>query len=236
MTTDERDATIGGFFDDLRPALAFLTRLPPLPFGRMQDRDAPDLGRAARVFPVIGGIVGIVGGAVLLVATWLGESPVLAALLAVAATCLLTGGLHEDGLTDTADGFGGGRSAEQKLAIMDDSRIGAYGALALVFSVLFRVAALSSLAEAGAWSAALGLVAAEAASRAAMVRLWHGLPAARLGGLSESAGSPDDRAMLAALAAAAVIVVVTVVPTFGIMAAIVATIVLGLSAYWFTRL
>jgi adenosylcobinamide-GDP ribazoletransferase len=160
----------------------------------------------------------------------------LAALLAIAAIVLLTGGLHEDALADTADGFGGGHTAEQKLAIMDDSRIGAFGALALAFSILFRVAALSALAEAGAFAAAVALIAAEAASRAAMVRLWHGLPAARAGSLSESGGSPDDRAMLVALAAAAVIVIVTVVPTFGIVAAVAATIVLGLAAYGFTRL
>jgi adenosylcobinamide-GDP ribazoletransferase len=236
MTADDPNkAEVGEVADDLRQALAFLTRVPGRWFGTAQAA-APNLGRAARLFPLAGAIIGLAGGVVVALAAWLGLTPLVAISLAVATTVLLTGALHEDGLADTIDGFGGGRTAEQKLDIMDDSRIGTYGALALLFSVLLRVAALTAIAEAGVLAAALAFIAAESASRATMVRLWYSLPAARVGSLAETGGSPDDRAMLTALAVAGVIVLVTIIPKFGFMAAIVAAIVLGLAAYWFTRL
>jgi adenosylcobinamide-GDP ribazoletransferase len=222
-------------FDDLGPAFAFLTRIPAGMVGGPAGA-APDFREVPRVFPLVGAVIGIAGGAVLAIAVWLGEPPTIAAALGVAATILLTGAMHEDGLADTADGFGGATSTEGKLEIMADSRIGAYGATALVLSILFRVAVLSGIAGTGGFRAALALIAAEAASRAAMVRLWHSLPAARIGGLSQAAGTPDQRAMLIAMAAAAVIVVVTVIPAFGVVAAIVASLVLALAAYAFIRL
>jgi adenosylcobinamide-GDP ribazoletransferase len=232
---DPQKTEFAAMVDDLGPALAFLTRLPARRIG-VSAGEAADFRHVPRVFPIVGAGVGIAAGIVLAVALWLGEPPLIAALLAVAVTVLATGGLHEDGLADTADGFGGGVSAERKLEIMDDSRIGAYGAVALIFSIFIRVAALSALAAAGGFRAALVLVAAEAASRAAMVRLWHSLPAARVGGLSDAAGTPDERAMLVALASAAVIIVVTVIPAFGFWAAVVASLALVVAGYAFTRL
>src|SRR5262249_55292440 len=154
-----------------------------------------------RVFPVIGALVGFVGGAVLVVAERLGQGPLVAAGLAVLATIVLTNALHEDGLADTVDGFGGGATRERKLEIMDDSRVGTYGVVALVFSVLLRVGALISLSAGGSFRAAWALVAAEAVSRAAMVRLWHALPPARFGGLAHDTGPPDERASVVAMAA-----------------------------------
>lgn len=232
---DPQSVDANAILDDLRAGAGFLTRLPASLIGHLPN-DKPDFSRAARAFPVVGGAVGIVGGLVLVIASALGEPHMLASALAVGATVLLTGALHEDGLADTADGFGGGASADRKLDIMDDSRIGAYGATALVFSVLIRVAALSALAGKSAFAAALVLVAAEAASRAALVRLWHGLPAARQGGLSDATGTPDDRAMAVAIALAAATVIVTVIPAFGLAAAIAASLLLALASYGFTRL
>ncbi|RWP27249.1 MAG: adenosylcobinamide-GDP ribazoletransferase, partial [Mesorhizobium sp.] len=72
------------------------------------------------------------------VGTWLGLAAGPAAALTLAATLLATGCMHEDGLSDVADGFGGGRTREKKLEIMHDSRIGAYGACALALSLLIR--------------------------------------------------------------------------------------------------
>ena len=127
-------------------------------------------------------------------------------------------------------------TAERKLEIMDDSRIGTFGAAALVFSILLRVAALSGIAAFGPWRAALALVAAEAVSRAALVRLWHELPAARLGGLAHETGPPDQQAMLVALVLAAVIVALTVIPTAGFVAAVVAVLIAIAASFAFTRL
>jgi adenosylcobinamide-GDP ribazoletransferase len=228
-------AELGAVLEDLRSALAFLTRVPESLLGPITG-ERPNFGRAARIFPIAGALVGLAGGAVIVVAARLGESTLIASGLAVLAVLLLTGGLHEDGLADTADGFGGGATAERKLEIMDDSRIGTFGASALVFSILLRVGALSSLALGGAFRAAWVMVAAEAISRAALVRLWHELPAARAGGLSSETGPPDQQAMLIALVLAGLIVLVTVTPTVGFTAAIVGTLLAIGATYAFTRI
>jgi adenosylcobinamide-GDP ribazoletransferase len=89
--------------------------------------------------------------------------PFIAALLAIGAGALITAALHEDGLADTADAFGGGWTIERRLEIMKDSRIGSYGALALGFGVALRIAALTQLQL---WAGALALVASHAAARA----------------------------------------------------------------------
>jgi adenosylcobinamide-GDP ribazoletransferase len=188
------------------------------------------------VFPLVGALVGIVGGAVLVIAAWLHIPPLVSATLAVLATMIFTGGLHEDGLADTADGFGGGATAARKLEVMDDSRVGTYGAAALVFSILLRVGAVASLMPLGAFRAALALVAAEAVSRAAVVRLWQELPAARLGGLAHETGPPDQQAMVVALVGALVIAVVLVWPAVGFWAAVLGILLAIAATYIFTRL
>jgi adenosylcobinamide-GDP ribazoletransferase len=160
----------------------------------------------------------------------------LAAGLAVLATLLFTGGLHEDGLADTADGFGGGATAERKLAIMDDSRVGTYGVVALVFSLGFRVVALGAIAAVSPWRAALALVAAEAISRAALVRLWQELPAAKLSGLAHETGPPTQNAMLFALAIGAAVALILVWPTAGLGPLLVAILLAALATYIFTRI
>ena len=234
MQNDDPRAEIAEVIAEVRVGLGFLTRLPASWLGG--DGGRPNFRRAARVFPIVGVIVGVAGGIVLAIAARLGEPPLLAAALAVLTTLLLTGGLHEDGLADTADGFGGGATAERKLEIMDDSRVGSYGAIALVFSLLFRIGALSTIAANGPFRAALALVAAEAVSRAALVRLWQALPAARLRGLAHETGPPDHGAMLAAIALGGAIAAAAVWPSSGFAAAI-AGILLSIGAtYMFIRM
>jgi adenosylcobinamide-GDP ribazoletransferase len=86
---------------------------------------------------------------------------------------LLTGALHEDGLADSADGLGGGRDREHRLAIMKDSRIGSYGALALILAVTTRIVLLAGMAP---WAGALALVIAHGGARAAAVVVMTALP------------------------------------------------------------
>jgi adenosylcobinamide-GDP ribazoletransferase len=123
------------------------------------------MARSAKYFPLVGQGVGLACAGVWLVAgrIW---SPPLSALLAIATAAAFTGAFHEDGLADAADGLGGGRTAEQRLAIMKDSRIGVYGLLALSFCIALRVLALASLTGgAGAWA----LIAAHGLGRLAAV-------------------------------------------------------------------
>lgn len=123
----------------------FLTRIPvprTLPY-------SPELLNAsARYFPLVGLLVGAAASLVYLLAVFL-WTPALALLLSMAATLLLTGAFHEDGLADTCDGFGGGRERSRVLAIMKDSRIGTYGTVGLGLALAIKFVALESLDSAG---------------------------------------------------------------------------------------
>ncbi len=186
--------------DDARVAAAFLTRLP-LPLAH-----PPGPGRLAQAswaFPIVGLAVGIVGGLVYGAAYWLGLPPLLAAVFAVTGQIVLTGALHEDAAGDVADGLGGGATRERKLELMRDSRIGTFGALALISVFTARVVAISALAEAEMVIAAL--VAAGAASRASMVAVMAMVAPARSDGLGAQAGQPDTGIVAAALIIAVVL-------------------------------
>jgi cobalamin 5'-phosphate synthase/cobalamin synthase len=158
----------------LAVAAAFLTVVP------LRVRaDGRDVGRATLCFPVVGAALGgvLAGGGALLARAL--PAPIVAALL-VAASALVTGALHLDGLADTADGFGGGRDAEHALRIMKDHAVGAYGATALVLGILVKAAALHPLVASG--SAFTWIPIAGALSRWAAVPLAR-LPSARGSGL-----------------------------------------------------
>jgi adenosylcobinamide-GDP ribazoletransferase len=205
----------------LRVALGFLTRLPV---------GAPgSLAAAAWAFPVVGLLVGLVAAMAYQAALWLSLPPLAAAILAVTAGLLVTGALHEDGLADLADGFGGGRDRAAKLAIMRDSRIGSFGVLALLLSVLLRVAALAALPSPG-WTAA-ALIAGHALSRAPLPAVMLLLPPARADGLAVAAGRPAP----GGTAAAALIGLAAGLLALGLSgglagAAVAAVAALGLSA------
>ena len=170
---------------ELSVAFTFLTRLPvkhAAPIGK------GELSAALWCAPLVGIAVGLAGAVVYWLAQALNVPTLAAAALAVAATVFVTGALHEDGLADVADGFGGGGTRERKLEIMRDSRIGTYGVCALILSFLLRVAALASLGNAGLVAAAL--VVAHAAGRAPFAAFMSLVPAARSDGLSADAGRP----------------------------------------------
>ncbi len=152
-------------------ALQFLTRIPV----RLASWDDAWLNACVRHFPLVGALVGVVGGAVLVGAAQLWP-PLVAAALAVSATVVLTGGFHEDGLADTFDALGGVVSRERALTIMKDSRIGSYGALALGLSLLLRVALLATLLPLGPALALAACVLSHALGRAAAVGVMVSLP------------------------------------------------------------
>ncbi len=158
MTTG---VSISGLSTDLKTGLAFLTRLPLVPSAPVTGAE---LVRASWTFPIVGAGVGAFGALIYWLMHALGLHAFVGAVLAVAGTALITGCLHEDGLADTADGFGAGGTPERKLEIMRDSQIGTYGAAALILSLLLRVGAIASLADPAL--AALALIAAHAGARA----------------------------------------------------------------------
>jgi adenosylcobinamide-GDP ribazoletransferase len=176
--------------------LRFLTRLP-VPFVRRLD--PPPLAQAMGMFPVAGGLIGALTGAALIAAQQLGFASLFAAVCAVAFGLLLTGALHEDGLADVADGFGGGATIEQRLDIMRDSRIGAYGTLALVLAAMAKVVLYTELLQFTAWQAVVLMACAAAFSRALVVDLIWATRPARRDGLSVMAGRPGRNTTLIAL-------------------------------------
>lgn len=124
----------------------------------------------------------------------------MAAFLSLALLSLLTGGLHEDGLADSADGLFGGKDRDHALTIMKDSRIGSYGVIALVVSFGLRASALAALGALGStWLAPAALLGAAAFSRALMIWHWSHLPPARSGGTAVAVGQPQPQARLLAL-------------------------------------
>jgi adenosylcobinamide-GDP ribazoletransferase len=178
---------------DFRLVLGCLTQLPG---GRAA---APgELGPALWAAPLVGLLLGAFSALAYWLALRLGLTPWLAAALAVALQLLLSGAFHEDGLADVADGFGGGRGAERKLAIMRDSRIGSYGVLALVLLLVLKIGALASLARPDLvlWA----LLAAGAAARSPLALLMRLLPPARPDGLGAGAGRPSAAGAWTAIA------------------------------------
>ena len=210
-------------FDDLASAFALLTRLP-VPAHRPQG------ARSAWAWPVVGAVVGGIAAAVAWGGTAVGLPPGPCAALVLAAQALMTGALHEDGLADTADGLMGGRTRERRLEIMKDSRIGSFGALALVLVTLARWSALAALIGVGGFAA---IIAAAALSRAPMALLMAALPNARPSGLSHHVGRPSGGTAALACALALAIGLLTTGTGALLMALYAAPLILALA--WAAR-
>ena len=213
---------------DTLTALAFFSRIPVRP--------APasfDLRQSAGAWPVAGLLLAIVPAILFAVASALKLPPVVSALLALAAMAVLTGGMHEDGLADTADGFGGGANREDRLILMRDSRLGTYGALALVFVIVLKAVALGSIGLSPG-RAALAVVAVAVISRALALWHWSATGPARAEGMAVSAGRPDAASLTVGLVAGAVALVV-LVPTFR-LAALFAILLAAVAIMLFSRL
>ncbi len=194
--------------EDFGLAVALLTRIP---VPQSTDVTPERMARAQRAFPLVGAIIGLATGLVDRCLLAIGIPELAAAAVALGAGALLTGALHEDGLADVGDGFGGGRDREKKLAIMRDSRIGTYGVLALLVSFVAKCSALASLPIAEIIPA---LIVADALARAAIPVVTANMPFAREDGLGRSAGQPDTAG--AVIAAVIAVVIALLCLPFGI--------------------
>ncbi|WP_291729472.1 adenosylcobinamide-GDP ribazoletransferase [Leisingera sp. F5] len=204
---------------DILLALVLLTRLPlpHLPSETFQRQ-----AKAAWAFPLAGLAVALPAALLAALALAAGLPAEVAAGLALAVQVLLTGAMHEDGLADTADGLWGGFTRQRRLEIMKDSRIGAYGVIALILGFGLRWSALAALiAAAGAWP----LLALAMLSRAVMPALMAALPNARAAGLSQTVGRPRTLPCLLA----ALLAVILSLPLIG-AASIGAALAMGAAA------
>ena len=177
--------------DDVLCAFGVLTRLP-LP---QRERDEALQSRSVWAYPLVGAVVGALSALVWFGAQFAGLGTPLAAGLAITAQVLITGALHEDGLADFADGFGGGRDKDMTLAIMRDSRIGAYGVIALILVLGLRWGGVAGLALHGVLA---GLICAALMGRLAIVALLVLLAPARTDGFGRVVAHPPRRAWLVA--------------------------------------
>ena len=157
-------------------ALQFFTRIPVT--GRLAQwvGYSPAMLRASAAhFPAVGWVVGAIGALALAgaLALW---PPLVAAVLCTVVTVLVTGAFHEDGLADVVDGLGGASTRERALEIMKDSRIGAFGAIAVVLAMGLKFALLATLAGQGAFVACAALLAAHVLSRLAPLAVMRASP------------------------------------------------------------
>jgi adenosylcobinamide-GDP ribazoletransferase len=219
---------MGDWLDDLRTAVAFLTRLPmPHPESAMP----PNFARAQRMFPIVGAAIGGAVGMVCLGLRLIGVPDLAAAALALGAGAMLTGALHEDGLADVADGFGGGRDPATKLEIMRDSRLGSYGALVLLVSFVAKASALAALPDG---FVVQSLIAAHALARGVLPSMAMRLAYAREDGLAATAGRPDA-ATAATAGAFAFAIALLALPWFAALGAVLAAVAAAIGMAWLAQ-
>ncbi|MGB3554691.1 MAG: adenosylcobinamide-GDP ribazoletransferase [Jannaschia sp.] len=205
---------------DLISAAMLLTRLP------VRGTPTPHTADAAWAWPLAGFAAGLPAGLLGLGGVALDLPPGVVAALTLAALVMLTGAMHEDGLADLADGFWGGFDRDRRLAIMRDSRIGAYGVIALILSLLLRWTLLVTALEQGQILAAT--IVAAMVSRAPMAVLLRWLPPARSDGLGRDAGRPPVAGVAIGLALAGSALLLQGPATLLIAVALVGATTLGL--------
>lgn len=203
-------------------AIALLSRWPL----RYREQHGPGFW----AFPLAGLAISLPPIAVGFGAIWLGLGPLIASILCVGTFTVTTGGLHEDGLADSADGLWGGHDRARRLEIMKDSHIGSYGVLALILSLLLRVAAVYTLFAAPILPVVLIFPAV--LSRGVLPVLARALPHARADGLSHMVGRPGPWAVWAALTLSVLPILLTApdLARWGLPAAVLASLACGLIA------
>lgn len=186
---------------DTAACMRFFSRLPLPPVNALDDPAArPDFARIARAAPLAGLAIALPAAAAGMLLGYSHLPELAVAAITIGLLCATTGALHEDGLGDVADGFFGGASRQKRLDIMKDSRIGAFGALVLIITVVLRIALLAALWQRlGPADAALVLLGSEALSRTVMVWQWQIRPPARPDGLAARFGKPLPATVRSAL-------------------------------------
>ena len=217
-----------GFFtrliDQFSVAWMFLTRIPlPSWWNKsevIEDADNSEtdekadkgkgmipLSNTVRAWPVVGLAVGALSGGALWSAANLGLHPLAASFVAMIVAALITGAIHEDGLADVADGFGGGNTRANKLRIMRDSQIGTFGVMSLLLMIGFKAGAMAGFNAPG--FAAAAVLSAHVLSRSFLPMLMIALPPARRNGLGQGAGIPKTENAVMAAAIGVLIAILT---------------------------
>jgi adenosylcobinamide-GDP ribazoletransferase len=189
---------------DVATAFSLLSTLP-VPVDH--DEAGARMATATWAYPLVGAALGALAAIIGNIAVYLGTPAGVAAALVLGILALSTGGMHEDGLADCADGLGGGRDKGTRLAIMKDSRIGAYGAVALGVALLARWSGLEGLIISGHlfWP----MIAIGAASRLPMVLAMFLMSPARQDGLAAGVGIPPPASVVGAVVISVILCLLT---------------------------
>ncbi|MBL8572566.1 MAG: adenosylcobinamide-GDP ribazoletransferase [Hyphomicrobiaceae bacterium] len=216
----------------------FYSRLTIPRLNRFDEPAAmPDFGTAARMLPLASIIIGLPAAAALAAGGQTALPAPMLAALALAIQMMTTGVFHEDGLADTADGFGGGWTRARKLEIMKDSRIGSYGSAALILATLIRILGYAGLIGAvGATATAVLFVAIAVISRSVVLTIFVALPAAREDGAGNAAGRPTLATLALALALSAAIAGAIGIVIVGAAKTALALCLVGIGTYVMGRL
>ena len=178
---------------DISAAFSLLTHLPiPVDHELAGKRAA----YATWAYPLVGASLGLLAGLIGCTLYWFGAPSHIAALVSLISLVIFSGGLHEDGLADCADGFGGAYEKNHRLEIMKDSRIGAFGAIALILLLIGRTETMGALIS-NAFIPAL--IAVGATSRLTMVLAMYAMTNARGSGLASTVGKPPETSLIIAI-------------------------------------
>ncbi|RDE10660.1 adenosylcobinamide-GDP ribazoletransferase [Pelagibacterium lacus] len=213
-------------------ALRFFSRLPT----GSRPHERPSLERIAPTLPLASLAIGALPAGVLIAALWGGLPPLFAALLAVAASAMVTGAMSEDALADAADGLFGGSTPERRLDILKDSRHGTYGVLAIVLMVGLKATALAAIAGAGPLTAAGLWLAAGVLARSGALYLAFALPPARASGAAATAGRLSRNAFALGAVVALAIAALLALPLAAPWALLLGAGLAGLVLWGWTRL
>jgi adenosylcobinamide-GDP ribazoletransferase len=200
MTSDRDIAHRQSLFGDCAAAFLLLSRIPTGWHHFPADRP-PNFTSALWAFPLVGLVIGGAGGCIMVAAASLGLPPLAASALTLLSLALLSGAMHEDGLADMADGFGGSRDTDSIMRIMHDSRIGAYGVLALILATALRLSLLTLCLEILSGWHLVGFIALiSAASRFQPVLQLAVFPLSPHASLAALTGRPGMIRLMVALA------------------------------------
>lgn len=192
--------------------MGLFTRLPLPEFEEKSPLDVELIKplNAAWAYPFVGFIIGVLSASVILLCSFLSIPTTLSAILALLVSVILTGSLHEDGLSDFLDGIGGGKNKEEKLRIMKDSHLGSYGGIAMLFSLAARGAAIASLAP---MTAAAAVIAAHTIARGSLVLPLHWYPPAKPDGVAVAATGWVSGAITAFVLVSTLLLTLIVMPS-----------------------
>ncbi len=222
---------------DTLAMVRFYSRLPIPAVGTFDDpASPPPFARACRMLPLASLIIALPMTVVATLLSLTHLPPIVSAAIALAVSLLATGALHEDGLADVADGFGGGWTKEKKLEIMKDSRVGSYGVAALGLALIARAGLIAALIGTGPHALAGALMAAAIVSRTASLALFAVLPPARPSGVASTVGQPTPWSVAIALALGFVLTIACLAPSFSASAIVMAVLVVAATISAFGRL